>query len=96
MVEVERVADRDHEVARLHLIRVAELDLLQRRRRLLQELDEGAVGERVTADDLGFELDVALVAEERHFDLVGVLDDVVVGEDQALGGVDDEPGAGAL
>ena len=96
VVEVERVADRHHEVARLHLIRVAELDLLQRRRGLLQELDEGAVGERVAADDLGLELDVALVTEERHFDLVGVLDDVVVGEDQALGGVDDEPGAGAL
>ena len=96
VVEVERVADRHHEVARLHLIGVAELDLLQRRRRLLQQLDEGAVGQRVAADDLGFELDVALVAEEGHFDLVGVLDDVVVGQDQALGGIDDEPGAGAL
>ena len=40
-------------VARLHLVGVAELDLLQRLFGLLGQLDQRAVGERVAADDLG-------------------------------------------
>ena len=47
------------------------------------------IGARVLEHELGVEL--ALVGE-RDLDLVGVLDDVVVGDDEA-GGVDDDAGA---
>ena len=50
--QAERVADRHHPVARLHLRRVAELDFGQRVVRLLGQLDERAVGQRIAADDL--------------------------------------------
>ena len=59
------------------------------------ELDQGAVGERVAADHLGLVIDVGVLAEERHLDLRGALDDVVVREDEAVL-VDDEAGAGGL
>ena len=47
------------------------------------------IGARVLEDEVGIEL--ALVGE-RDLDLVGVLDDVIVGDDEA-GGVDDDAGA---
>jgi hypothetical protein len=98
VVVAERVADGDDPVARLHLSRVAEPGLRQlRRRALLDQLDEGAVGQRIAADHAGFVAVflVAFLAIELDADLGGVLDDVVVGEDQAGAVVDDEAGAGA-
>ena len=68
---------------------------LQLELRLLGQLDQRAVGQRVAADDLRrVELVVGRV-EEADLDLGGALDDVVVGEDEA-GLVDDEAGARAL
>ena len=99
VAQVERVADRHHPVAGLHLVGIAELGFLQRRGRHLGQLNERAVGQRVAADDLGrVEMLVRIRhvgAEEADLDLVGVLDDVIVGEDEARL-VDDEAGAGAL
>ena len=49
--EAERIADRHDPVARQHLAGVAELHLGQRVVRLLGQLDERAVGQRIAADD---------------------------------------------
>ena len=92
--EAERIADRHHPVAGLHLRRVAELHLGEVALRL-DQLDQGAVGQRIAADDLGFVVDVGFLAEERDLDLGGALDDVVVGEDVAVL-ADHEAGAGRL
>ena len=53
------------------------------------QAQHGEIGARILQHDLGLEL--ALVGE-RDLDLVGALDDVVVGHDQA-GGIDDHAGA---
>ena len=90
---VERVADRHHPVAGGHLRRVAELGFRQRMVRLFGQLNQRAVGQRVLADQLGGIGLIVVLAEERHFDLGRVLDDVIVREDQAVL-ADDEPGAG--
>src|SRR5262249_31325128 len=67
----------------------AELDFGQRVIRLLGELDERAVGQRVPADDLRLVHLLVVLAVERDLDLRRAFDDVVVGEDEA-GLVDDE------
>ena len=98
VVVTERVADGDDPVARLHLPGVAELGLRHlRQRTLLDQLDQRAVGQRIPADDTGLVAVflVAFLAVELDTDLVRVLDDVVVGQDQPGGVVDDEAGAGA-
>ena len=65
------------------------------RRRLLDELDQRAVGELIAADQLRV-VELVVVAVERHLNLRRVLDDVVVGQDEAVL-ADDEAGArGAL
>ena len=90
MPESERVADGHHPVAGFHLRRVAETGLRQRIRRPLGQLDEGTVGEPVSADDAG--LIQLVIVEEGHLDLGGALDDMIVRDDIAVL-VDDEPGA---
>src|SRR5262249_18414394 len=87
----ERVADRHHPVARGHLRRVAELRLRQRVVRLLRELDERAVRQRIVPDQLRVVALVRVFAEERDLNLRGAVDDVVVREDQAVL-ADDEAG----
>src|SRR4029079_16055499 len=64
---------------------------------LLDQLDERAVGQRIAADHARFVavLLVAFLAVELDADLVGVLDDVIVREDQPGAAVDYEAGAGA-
>ena len=93
--EAERIADRHHPVARLHLRRVAELHFDQVALRLVDQLDQRAVGQRIAADDLGLVVDVVFFAEEVDFDLGRAFDDVIVGEDVAVL-ADDEAGAGGL
>src|SRR5215831_7621732 len=89
--QAERVADGHHPVARLHLRRVAEFRLRQRRFRMFHELNQRAVGERVASDDLGG-VGVFVIQIQTHLDLDRVFDDVVVGEDEAVL-ADDEAGA---
>ena len=95
MVEAERIADGHHPVAGLHLFRVAEAGFRQRAAGLFGQLDQGAVGQRVAADHLRVELGAVVFTKNLHGDLGGVLDDMVVRQDEA-GLVDDEAGAGAV
>ena len=78
------VADRQHPVADPHVVAVAE----RHRRQLLVGLDpqQGQIGLGVAADQLGLQVGVVL---KDDVDLVGVLDDVVVGHHQTAG-IDDE------
>ena len=91
--QAERVADGHDPVARLHLRRVAELGLRQRVVGLFGQLDQRAVGQRVASHHARAIPDVVFLAVQRDLDLVGALDHVVVGEDEAFLG-DDEAGAG--
>src|SRR5262249_38263010 len=89
MLEAEWVADGHHPFADAQLIGVAEGysaeigDVV--------DLDDGDIRLRVTAHDLRL---VLLFILELDDDFVGVLDDVVVGEDVAVA-IDDEAGAQA-
>ena len=69
---------------------LAEAVAVEARRR---DLHDGDVGLVVAADDLAR---VGLAVGELEVDLVGVLDDVVVGDNVALVEVDEEAGAEAL
>ena len=79
---------RQHHVADLKGVGIAEID---RRKSLVGVLDaqHREIGALVLEHDLGLEL--ALVGE-RDLDLVGILDDVVIGHDEP-GGIDDHAGA---
>ncbi len=90
LAEAERIADRHHAVADPRLVAVAELDGLQRLVAL--DLQHRDVDLGILADHLGLEL--AAVVEDDD-DVVGVADDVVVGDNDAAG-VDDEAGAERL
>src|SRR5205823_2737598 len=85
----ERVADRDDPLADQHAVGVTQLHGRQVGRAL--DLDQRDVRLRVAADHLRL---VLLAGGEPDEDLVGVLDDVVVRDDEALR-VDDEPRAEA-
>ena len=88
LADVERVADRQHDVADLQVVDVAEVD----HRQLVEvDLEHRDVRFRIGADRLGARR--AAVAE-RHLDVVGAFDDVVVGE-QVAGRRDDHARAEA-
>ncbi len=94
--EGEGAADGEHPVADLGAVGVAELDGGERLGRV--DLDDGDVGLGIDADDLGgtaFVVGVVGIGGELDVDLVGFVDDVVVGDDVAAG-VDDEAGAEGL
>ena len=84
----ERIADGEHHVADLERVRIGKFE---RGKALLLRLDaqHREVGARILEHHFGLEL--AFVGE-RHLDLVGALDDVVVGHHKA-GGVDEHPRA---
>src|SRR5690348_5839541 len=90
LAEAERVADRHHEIADAQFRGIG-----QRQRDEIGrvDLDHRKVGLRVGADH--FRL-VRLAVGERHLDVVGALDHVVVGEDVAFGRVDDHARAERL
>ena len=88
--QAEGVADGDDPVADARLGRVFEVHVGEAR---TLDLDHRKVGGLVAADHLGRQL--ALVGE-HHLDVVGVLDDVVVGDDASRRGRDEEAGAGGL
>ncbi len=74
-----RIADGQNPLADLDQGGVAQLD---ERQVLGLDLEEGQVGLRVGPDDLGI---IVLALEGRHRVLYGVLGDVVVGQDVAVG-----------
>src|SRR5688572_33427342 len=61
----------------------------------VDELNQGAVGQRVAADHLRLIKDVVVFVEERDLDLGGAFDDVIVRQDEAVA-ADHEAGAGRL
>ena len=89
LADAERVADRQHDVADADLVRVADGEGVQV---LRVDLQHREVARRIGADDLGVER--ALV-RELDADAIRAFDDVVVGQDVAVGRGDDagaEPG----
>ena len=84
-IEAEWVPDRDDRIADLQLIRVAEGKRRQCARGRVHA-EDGEIGGRVGADDLGLH---RVAVGEAHRDDVRALDDVVVRDDVA-GLVDDE------
>src|SRR4051794_30972906 len=85
--EPEWVTDRNHPIADLGDVAVAETDIGQRLVGL--DLQHRDVGARIAADDAG---GVFAVVLKRDLDLGGFADNVVIGDDIA-GRVDDEAGA---
>ncbi len=88
LADAERIADGEHHVADLQRVGIAEIG---RGEALAAVLDaqHGEIGARILEDEIGVEF--ALVGES-DLDLVRILDDVIVGDDEA-GGVDDDAGA---
>lgn len=83
LADAERVADGEHDIADAQAVHLAEGD---GRQFLGLDLQDGEIGFRVAADDLGL---VGLAVVERYLDVVGPLDDVIVGQDIAIGADDD-------
>jgi hypothetical protein len=88
LADAEGIADGQHQVADLDLVRIGEAEGRQIRARP-GDLQHGQIGPLVLEHDIGREF--ALV-RQRHLDLIGVLDDVEIGHDQARR-VDDDAGA---
>src|SRR5690606_30528210 len=86
----ERITDREHEVADVEIVGVAERNFAQIVR---FDPQQGDVRRGIAAYDLGVELPAV---RERHDDVVGVLHHVAIRDDQPSVGVDDDPGADAL
>ena len=76
--EPERVADRNHELPHLNRLRIAEPQRGESRRRCS---DNGEVGVRILADELGRQLPPV---GERHVNRFCLVNDVAVGENQAV------------
>ncbi len=88
LVQVERVADHHHPVADPGAVAVAELQVLEAGAGI--DLEQRQVGRRVGALDLRGVVAVA----EMDLDLRGAFDDVIVGDDQAVGRDDEAAAAG--
>ncbi len=91
VLQTERVADRQHEIADLDLARITEADLHECAVAL--HFQYGDIRRLVAADDFRFQVAAIL---QRDGDLARVLDDVCVGDDVALFGVENDTGPGAL
>jgi len=81
----EKIADGQHPIADADLIAVPERDRHQRV--IGGDLEHGDIGLGVATHHLCLEVGVIV---QDHGDLVGVLDDVVIGDHPPLFGVDDE------
>ena len=88
LADAERIADGEHHVADLQRVGIAEIDRGEPLAAVL-EAKHGEIGARVLQDEVGVELPLV---GERDIDLVGILDEVIVGDDEA-GGIDDDAGA---
>ena len=89
LADAEGIADGKHEIAHLHRIGIGELDGRQVAPDVADDAQDREIGALVLQHDLGIEL---AAIGERHTDLIGKLNDVIVGDDQAIG-ADDDPGA---
>src|SRR5262249_49160766 len=89
LAEAEWVADGDDEIADLQLVRVPELDRLQIPRFDAQDRN---VGVRIRADKFRRQLPIILESDD---DIVGAVDEVIVGENVASPGINDHTRAPA-
>ena len=85
--EAERIADREHPVAHLRLIRISPNG--RRQRCLWLDFKKCEIAQGVATDDFGLQ---SRVVGQGHGYLLGVGDDMIVGDDQT-GRIDDEPRA---
>ncbi|MNO74942.1 hypothetical protein D3C76_659620 [compost metagenome] len=83
MVEAERRADRQHPLADLELVGIAELE---GRQVLGLDLQHSHVAARIGADQLGL---VLAAVGQAHENLVGVGHHMVIGQDVAITGNDE-------
>ena len=90
LAETERIADRQHEIADLQAIGIADRDRRQTARR---DLQHGDVGVGVAADQFRGQPPVVL---GRDFDAARILDDMRIGHHIALRSVDNHARAGRL
>jgi hypothetical protein len=89
MPESKRVADRYDEIADTRLRRIANRHFFQS---LDVDLDNSDVRRRIGANDLGI---VDGTVDQRYLDRVCAADDMMVGQDIAAFGIDDDSGSGA-
>jgi hypothetical protein len=89
MTQAERIADRDHEIADLHLIRIADRQIDQI---VGFNLDDGYVGRGIRAHDFRIQ---GIIVEQRDLNLVGADDDMMIGQDVTIFSVHDDTGTGA-
>src|SRR5664280_1324009 len=87
--DVEWIADSKHHVANAQPVAVSQRD---RGQVVRLDLDDRDISFGVGPDNLALEL---AVVRQGHLEFVSALDDVVVGQDIAVGR-DDDPGAEAL
>ena len=85
LADTEGIADREHHIAHLQLVAVAEL---HRRQALALgvDLEHGEIGVAVGEQDLGLEF---APVGKRHDNVLAALHDMIVGEDDAVGAHDD-------
>jgi len=88
LTDLEWVADREHEIADLKLVRISDWNNRQER---CVHPDHGHIGAGIRTDPPGLQL---ATIGENHGDLVSTINDMSVGEDDALAGVDHDTGAG--
>jgi hypothetical protein len=90
VAQAERIAYCNNEIADFHIARIAngKFDKVPG-----FDLDYRDVGRGVRSHDLGIE---GLIIESRDLNSVGVLDDMMIGQDVAVRRVDDDARAGAL
>ena len=89
LAQIERIADGDHEIADREFVGVAER---QRFEVVGVDLQQRDVGLRVAADQFGLELAPVLQLDD---DLLGIVDDVVVGHHVPLRRIDNHARPGA-
>jgi len=84
-LQSQRLADGDHEIAYMHLAGVSNWQLGQV---LGMDPDHSQVGIFVYTDHRGL---VALFVVKRNGDGLGIADDMVIGQNISLGGIDNNP-----
>ena len=82
-------ADGDDKVADAHRVRVANGHV---REVVALDLDQRDVGARIRTNEFGVEF---AAVDERYDDFIGIANDVVIGQDIAIFGVNNDARAGA-
>ena len=84
MAESERVADGKDEITDFDVVRLADGQIGQS---IGIDLEQRDIGQCIRTDDLGIE---RFLVEQRNLNLVGVFDNMMIGQDIAILGIDDD------